>query len=133
MIARWAAVALLGISPVYVELGAQHSEPVSLRANQPHRSTAIDSQTANSRPLGFAFADTVVETKQRVMPFLLGGAVLGGIIGGVMAASYSFCSGDPQPGVYCTSTDPATGVVIGAAVGIAAGWLVWAVTNSNKK
>lgn len=132
MIAQWTAVALLGISPVYVELGAQHSAPVAVRASQLHRATASDSQSANGRRVGFAFADTA-ETKQRAMPFLLGGAVLGGIVGGVMAASYSFCSDDPPPGVYCTSTDPATGVVIGAAVGIAVGWLAWAVTNSNKR
>src|SRR4051794_3168021 len=115
MIARWTAVALLGISPISVELSAQHSAPVAIRANEFHRSTAMEAQVVTTARVGTIQADTT-ETKQRVMPFLLGGAILGGIIGGVMASSYSFC-GEPQPGVYCTQTDVATGVVIGAAVG----------------
>ena len=63
-------------------------------------------------------------------PFLVGGAVLGALIGGVLAASFndSFC-GEPAPGYSCSSTSPIAGAMMGAGVGLFAGWLLWAMTN----
>lgn len=57
--------------------------------------------------------------------------VVGGFVGGLLAAGYSFCSGEPQPGVTCTSTDTATGVVIGAGVGLVVGFLTWAIAAGH--
>jgi hypothetical protein len=127
-----AALATLGGSPFPVQLGAQHSTPVALSATDQSRSTVTETSLVSRKTAGIAFADTTETKRPSVKPFLLGGAILGGMIGGALASSYNPC-GESQPGVYCTSTDVATGVVIGAGVGIVAGWFAWAVTNSTRK
>ena len=72
----------------------------------------------------------VAPPRRSMRPFLVGGAVLGALIGGVLAASFndSFC-GEPAPGYGCSSTSPIAGAMMGAGVGLFAGWLLWAMTN----
>jgi hypothetical protein len=68
--------------------------------------------------------------RRSIKPFLVGGAIVGAVVGGLLAASFndSFC-GEPAPGYSCSSTSPVAGAMIGAGVGLLAGWLVWALTN----
>jgi hypothetical protein len=66
------------------------------------------------------------------MPYILTGAGVGAVVGAMLAAAYNPCSGDPQPGFSCSSTDPATGAFIGIAIGSAAGFVVWALVKSAR-
>ena len=72
----------------------------------------------------------VAPPRRSMRTFLVGGAMLGALIGGVLATSFndSFC-GEPAPGYTCSSTSPIAGAMIGAGVGLFAGWLLWAMTN----
>jgi hypothetical protein len=78
-------------------------------------------------------AAQVPPPRRSMRPFLVGGAVVGALVGGVLATSFndSFC-GEPAPGYSCSSTSPLAGTMIGAAVGVLAGWLVWALTNPTE-
>lgn len=76
--------------------------------------------------------DSAAGAAPRAMPFVLGGAGIGAVVGAMLAVAYNPCSDDPQPGFYCSSTDPATGALIGIAVGTAAGLLVWAAIKSAR-
>src|SRR5687768_17180253 len=82
--------------------------------------TAIAAQGAAQRPAPVAFsfdvpahvalplpqsivaADTTKAGSPRAFPFIIGGAVVGGVVGAVLAASYSLCDSDPSRGVYCS-------------------------------
>ena len=76
--------------------------------------------------------DSAASAAPRPMPFVLGGAGIGAFVGAMLAVAYNPCSDDPQPGFIFSSTDPATGALIGLAVGTAAGLLVWAVVKSTR-
>lgn len=76
--------------------------------------------------------DSTASQAPRAMPFVLAGAGIGAVMGAMLAAAYNPCSGDPQPGFSCTSTDPATGAFIGIVVGSAVGLAVWAVVKSAR-
>jgi hypothetical protein len=110
--------------------GAQRATPVALgtevsaQQSQPDRGSFAQ---AISLP-----ADTATTRAPRALPFVLGGALIGAAVGGILAASYSLCESDPARGVYCTSTDPATGAIIGIAIGAAAGGLVWALVKYSR-
>jgi hypothetical protein len=106
------AIDLIAQRPAPVAVGPQNLTPIAA----PHDPTTIhDIRTADT-----------TDVKRSVKPFLLGGLILGAIVGGALASSYNPC-GEPQPGVYCTSTDVPTGAVIGAGFGLLAGWLAWAI------
>jgi CubicO group peptidase (beta-lactamase class C family) len=68
--------------------------------------------------------------RRSMTSFLLGGALAGALFGGLLATSFndSFC-GDPAPGYSCSTTNPATSAMIGAGVGLFAGWLLWGFTK----
>lgn len=65
-----------------------------------------------------------------MVKFLVGGAILGGAVGAILASSFraSFC-GEPSPGVTCSGTSGVEGAFIGAAVGLAVGWIAWQATR----
>ncbi len=110
--------------------GAQRVTPVAFAAVVSAHQSQLDVGSfggAIARP-----ADTATTSAPRALPFVLGGALIGAAVGGILAASYSLCESDPGRGVYCTSTDPATGAIIGIAVGAALGGLVWALVRSSR-
>ncbi len=114
------ACALTAIAGFPVRVAAQRTARLGLRVNT---SADARSQGSHRAPLATIAPDST-PAKHGVGPFIIAGAVLGAIVGGVLAASYNPC-GEPQPGVVCTSTDTATGVAIGAGVGIGVGLLAW--------
>lgn len=94
--------------------------PVQTTAHREHRGTARPSS---------ALTDSVARSKT---PFVVGGAVVGALVGGLLAASFEegFC-GSPATGYACTATSPAEGAFIGMAVGVLAGLAVWVVSRSR--
>lgn len=84
--------------------------------------------SGTARPSG-ALTDSVARSKT---PYILGGAVVGALVGGLLAASFEegFC-GSPSTSYACTATSPAEGAFIGMAVGVLAGLAVWAVSRSR--
>lgn len=116
-------VALVMLPSVPVA-GAQHVAPIAMKATEFSQSTMRESPS--TQPIRVQLAADTARRQPAKTPFLLGGLVVGGFVGGLLASSYSFC-GEPQPGVTCTSTDTATGVVIGAGIGLIAGFLAWAI------
>lgn len=126
IVRRIAMLALIGALPLAGESGAQRATPIAISRTTPAASTAWHAQLGRYDRL--AVRSDTSDSRRRLPAFVLGGAVFGGVVGGLLAASYNPC-GDPQPGVYCSSTDTATGVVIGALVGAGVGLLAWAIAT----
>jgi hypothetical protein len=124
------AISALMFPLLALKTGAQRVTPVGL-------ATVVSAQQSQLDLGSFAQAiappaDTAATRAPRALPFVLGGALIGAAVGGILAASYSLCDSDPGAGVYCTSTDPATGAIIGIAVGAAVGGLVWALVRYSR-
>ena len=120
-------LALALIAGLPAEGGAQHSTRAAVGAPLASPGPLVGPITGlgvlpDTAPTGSA--------RRSVVPFLVGGAPAGALVGGLLAVSFhdSFC-GDPAPGYTCSSTSPAAGAVIGAGVGVLAGWLLWALTR----
>ena len=117
------ALALAAIAP---QGAAQRAAPVAV-------SFAVPARAALPLPQSIVRqADTTKARGPRAFPFIIGGAVVGGVVGAVLAASYNLCNSDPGRGVYCSSTDPATGAIIGMGIGAAAGGLLWALIKYSR-
>jgi hypothetical protein len=69
-------------------------------------------------------------TRRSPIPFLVGGALAGAVVGGVLAASFrsSFCD-EPRPGYTCSTTSPAVSALVGAGVGAFVGMILWVATS----
>ncbi|MFN2567184.1 MAG: hypothetical protein ABR499_19485, partial [Gemmatimonadaceae bacterium] len=78
----------------------------------------------------FSYAAAADSGRPSPIPFLVGGAVVGGVVGYVMGVSFrnSFCD-EPRPGYSCSTTDPAVGALAGAAVGVFAGAILWTIAT----
>ena len=107
------------------EARAQHSVPAGVVASDRSQRAAMIGGLADRLAVA-----QVAPPRRSMRTFLVGGAMLGALIGGVLATSFndSFC-GEPAPGYTCSSTSPIAGAMIGAGVGLFAGWLLWAMTN----
>lgn len=77
-----------------------------------------------------ASPDSTETRRPRLAPFAIGGIIVGGAVGALLAATNDFC-GEPSPGYSCSSTDTGTGVVIGAGIGLLAGLLTWTVVANR--
>jgi hypothetical protein len=98
----------------------------------------IDGAAAGVRPPPAAHTEQALHSTparqdsaaaQRSMaPYLLIGALAGGVVGFLLEEDFhdDFCT--PGPGVTCSSSHDGIGVVIGAGLGALAGWIVYAVT-----
>ncbi len=126
MITRSILVPLLLIALVTRESDAQRFSELAVGITTGNLSGAIPIEARSVQR-----ADTAA-TAPRATPFVLAGAALGAVVGAMLAVAYNPCSSDPQPGFQCSSTDPATGALIGIAVGTAAGLVVWAVVKSSR-
>jgi hypothetical protein len=121
------AIFALAFTATAPQGSAQRATPVAF-------SVAIPAHAALPLPQGIeAQGDTTKTRSPRAFPFIIGGAVIGGVVGAVLATSYNFCDSDPSQGVYCSSTDPATGAIIGMAIGAAAGGLLWALIRYSRE
>ena len=67
--------------------------------------------------------------RRSVAPYLLIGALAGGLVGFLLEEDFhdDFCT--PGPGVSCSSDYDGIGVVIGAGLGALAGLIVYAITG----
>ena len=67
--------------------------------------------------------------RRSMAPYLLIGALAGGVVGFLLEEDFhdDFCT--PGPGVSCSSDYDGIGVVIGAGLGALAGWIVYAITE----
>ena len=67
--------------------------------------------------------------RRHVAPYLLIGALAGGVVGFLLEDDFhdDFCT--PGPGVSCSSDYDGIGVVIGAGLGALAGWIVYLITE----
>jgi H+/Cl- antiporter ClcA len=117
---RLLATAALASTALAQQSSAQRPAPIGL-------SSAVPVALTLSPHRVMVETDTAKTRTPRPLPFVLGGAAIGGVIGAVLAASYSLCDSDPSRGVHCSSTDPATGAIIGMGIGAAAGGLLWAL------
>ena len=107
------------------EARGQHSVPAGAAASDRGPSAGMTGDLVDR----FDVAQ-VAPPRRSMRAFLVGGAVLGALVGGVLATSFNdgFC-GEPAPGYSCSSTSPIAGAMIGAGVGLFAGWLLWAMTQ----
>ncbi len=123
-----AVLAFLLSTGLPAALGAQRAMPAAVTASAATRSMSLAVPADIHGPFAVRLPDTAQSQRRHPMaPFLVGGAIVGGVLGGMLAASYDPC-GEPQPGVTCMSTSPTTGVLLGVGLGLAAGWVLWAIT-----
>jgi hypothetical protein len=124
------AVALALVAGLPTELVAQRSASAAVGARQASPGPLVAPVARLNLVAETSPADTA---RRSVAPFLAGGALVGAMFGGLLAVSFhgSFC-GPPGPGYTCSSTSLVSGAVIGAGVGVLAGWLLWALTNPAK-
>ncbi len=110
-----------------LEAAGQRSVPAGIVASARDTSVRATGDFANRLD-----AAPIVAAPRPMKPFLVGGAIVGAVVGALLATSFndSFC-GEPGPGYSCSSTSPVAGAMIGAGVGVFAGWLLWAVSNSG--
>jgi hypothetical protein len=109
-----------------LEAGAQRT----LRAGVSISDRVDSATTIASSNSSLSIAAVPSPPRRSMKPFLIGGVVAGAVVGALLAISFndSFC-GEPAPGYSCSSTDPVVGAMIGAGIGVFAGWLLWALTN----
>lgn len=124
-----ALAATLGAVTTPADSIAQRSAPIAVSARAAVLSSGSQRPVARSNGV-LASPDTTQPRRPRLAPFVIGGVVVGGVVGALLAASYDFC-GEPSLGYACTSTDTATGAVIGAGVGLLAGLLTWTVVANR--
>jgi hypothetical protein len=110
--------------------GAQHLVTAAVGARRITPLPAVVPSTYRHLLSHAAPADTA---RRSVVPFLVVGALVGAAIGGLLAQSFhdSFC-GSSAPGYSCSTTSPVAAAVVGAGVGLAAGAIVWAITNRDR-
>jgi hypothetical protein len=126
---RLVGVTLVLVSAASADLVAQSAVRSGATAIA-SRATSDDMPRAR-RVTGPWSADTTEARRPvPVLPFLLGGAIIGGTVGGVLASSYD--CGEPQQYVTCAGTETSTGVIVGAGIGAVLGWLVWKAFDSNR-
>ncbi len=120
-------LALALIAGLATKGGAQHAAQAAAGARHVSR-PAPERPTGDLRLLSRTAATD--SARRSAAPFLMGGALAGAVVGGLLAASFhdSFC-GDAAPGYTCSSTSPAAGALIGAGVGVIAGWILWTFTK----
>lgn len=127
-----AAAALFGASVTPTPLPAQVVQRSAVGVAD-HPAATVVRQADRASPMRVGVADTT-RSRRSALPYVLGGALAGALVGGLVAKGFDddFC-GDPQPGTTCSSTGTMGGVVIGAGVGLLAGWLVWAMTAQGEQ
>jgi hypothetical protein len=106
-----------GFTPVAVTMrGANHSPIAALYSSR------------TTHDLGVA--DTAQARQHSIAPFLAWGAILGGVVGALLAKWYSFCGESSY--VTCTETSTLDGAILGSIVGVVGGFLVWVISAPPK-
>ena len=84
---------------------------------------------AHRTPLTHPAAQDTAGTRRSLAPYLLVGALVGGVVGLLLEQDFhdDFCT--PGPGVSCSSDYDGIGVVIGAGLGMLGGWIVYALSE----
>lgn len=127
---RWSRRALvlaaLAACPLLsAEVSAQHLTTARVAVERNARSTSGAPYLALR--LSHPIAADSLPSRRSIVPYVIGGALAGGFLGGVIGSWYSrdACSGWPSG--TCTSSN--SGLAIGVGAGALVGALFWAMTG----